>query len=1217
MPEIFEADYFFPCYIWFFIVIITLLHGLNVIGLWSDLSTGECTASVDREVILLAYARTLDKQALARGCLSGLANDLQDFADAIPDTHGLMIHAVWQGLPPIIRCQISLNHASWESFCNVLQELRLDIETVPPLWRDPDPTNTKKKKKARSVSPVQSNVSDSDDEDIDTATIIQQSDYTEIEDLTVPSQPPKASHGEGTDLSCYFWPLYALPVLSSTALSAHDAISSAGMRLGAAYSQGPTKEEGEEANLHCQIQNRIRIQAKFDCSHPCTRHEGWPVRSEGVELLLSLFQFSLVQRGISAISERKLNSMHLKDTPEWTFSNNLHLSKADREFRYRRDQQVLEQARDREIAAQARTARHSSRTIFPEPSAATTSNSTNESHLPETNVSFPSTPTLSTPSDLTPSPETPPTLLPAVFTPRPPQHQPARNPHPTPKNDSSDDDMVPPKTTELFRGNGTAEKAHTWLRTLEGTWKYDADEKEKMYRFEKGLHPGSQAEEWWNGLTAMEKQTWATLMVSFEKKWPKPKTTRRAQDVVIAELANNFLDRSALGKYIKDEDGTNVLSHVAWAEVTRKLLDELPGGDASMMLKSSIRATLPVEFRRLISDTGLDTWEKYLKAVEDISVDLITDEVELHAERHNTIDHDIFMWNAANPNATAAQHQAFFETFANKLALDMGVSNPFQSPSRVSAPVSPQYVVPAARQSQPVATTTRQAYTPNARAYQPTPSTVMNTPRVPWANRTSPDVFAGSTARPTVPNAFTKSLLSTPGSPSAGRSRPTTLSGNPAGDVDLTRRITEQPRMYPSDAAGIQRYTADMAAWAAQNGDPSSADYSMFPFTPGTATQAHETLNGQAVPQREQNVRSMIGNILYPQGQRTPGARIAQIHGTAPYDLFGGFDPDQPLFEEEEGKWRGTRRMRGGAVPNLNSPEKGRGLGRWDVASYDPFVLFNPANTQIHQYSTFHLNTQHPRRYGAALPAAILSLDAADQETVPPFCQRAQLLGPDGAIEVEMEEQMVEAMDVEEAAVEEVEKEERMGEEERWTATELERIARKRAKEQARRLHSWNDELSNPSPSLDWDTYLPAEPTESAAPGGRWSRALEDEDQQFEEEYARISLIQACAPWTETRFAKYLPVEGTSEADSTEDDAPEGSEGGNASSSLDERQKEKLRRQAANWLWNDTIAAAQRANAKCPPLGRNGSFIDKSRRLAASSRSIPAQCALRSSCSRW
>ncbi|KAJ6614394.1 hypothetical protein B0H10DRAFT_1950760 [Mycena sp. CBHHK59/15] len=248
-----EAGHFFPCYIWFFMVIITRLHGpdgLNVIGLWSDLSTRE------------SYARTLDKRALARGHLSSLANDLQDFADAIPDTHGLMIRTVWQAgstsnypasnftksrfmgiilqFPPLLPLpwhrhtlpgHIPYHIGTTPSKSGLVVKLNCHM---PELFRGcgPDPTNTKKKKKARSVSPVQSNVSDSDDEDIDTASIIQQSDGTELEDLTVPSQPLKASHGEGTDLSRYFWPRYALPMLSSTALSTHDAISSAGMRLG-------------------------------------------------------------------------------------------------------------------------------------------------------------------------------------------------------------------------------------------------------------------------------------------------------------------------------------------------------------------------------------------------------------------------------------------------------------------------------------------------------------------------------------------------------------------------------------------------------------------------------------------------------------------------------------------------------------------------------------------------------------------------------------------------------------------------------------------------------------------------------------------------------------------------------------------------------------------------------------------------------------------------
>ncbi|KAJ7448822.1 hypothetical protein B0H11DRAFT_2332814, partial [Mycena galericulata] len=251
------------------------------------------------------------------------------------------------------------------------------------------------------------------------------------------------------------------------------------------------------------------------------------------------------------------------------------------------------------------------------------------------------------PSDLTPSPETPPTLLPAFFTPRAPRHTPSPNPPFPPKIDVSDDDMAPTKTTELFRGNGTAEKAHTWLRTLEQTWKWDADDKEKMYRFEKGLHPGGQAEDWWSKLTAVEKQTWAALMVAFEKKWAKPTAARRAQDAVITELTSNYLDRDTLGKYVNDEDGVPVLSHIAWAEVTRGLLGELPSGDAGMMLKSSIRATLPVEFRHLIIDTGLDTWEKYLKAVEDVSVDRINDAVEERTSRETKMDTDIFAWHRA------------------------------------------------------------------------------------------------------------------------------------------------------------------------------------------------------------------------------------------------------------------------------------------------------------------------------------------------------------------------------------------------------------------------------------------------------------------------------------------------------------------------------------------------------------------------------------------
>ncbi|KAJ6506517.1 hypothetical protein C8R45DRAFT_791155, partial [Mycena sanguinolenta] len=136
---------------------------------------------------------------------------------------------------------------------------------------------------------------------------------------------------------------------------------------------------------------------------------------------------------------------------------------------------------------------------------------------------------------------------------------------------------------------------------------------------------GGQADEWWEGLKTGEKDTWKNLLAAFEKKWPKPKPTRRATEAIIEELKSNTLDLLALGKYVKDEDGTSVLTHVAWAEGTRKLLSELPNGDDAMLLKSHVRGTLPVASRRLISDASLDTWEKWLRAVEGVPLDAIRD----------------------------------------------------------------------------------------------------------------------------------------------------------------------------------------------------------------------------------------------------------------------------------------------------------------------------------------------------------------------------------------------------------------------------------------------------------------------------------------------------------------------------------------------------------------------------------------------------------------
>ncbi|KAJ7086523.1 hypothetical protein C8R44DRAFT_752552 [Mycena epipterygia] len=263
MPEIFEAGYFFPIYIWFFIFIVTIVYGpngLHVIGLWCDLSAGESKAAATREATLLDYAKTLDKRALARGHLGRWARDLQDLADAIPDTHGLMIHTVGfgegsmpqsdakyppimlRGIPFALLCKIwSMVLVQYQhrvhipyQIGNTPSQSGLVVKItrhMPEIFRgrDPDPSRQKKRGKARSISP-NNYVSDSEDEDMDTTIALDPEIPTE-DDEKEDINCYRESHSTETDFSRYFWPRYALPVLSETAYSAVEAMQLAGMKL--------------------------------------------------------------------------------------------------------------------------------------------------------------------------------------------------------------------------------------------------------------------------------------------------------------------------------------------------------------------------------------------------------------------------------------------------------------------------------------------------------------------------------------------------------------------------------------------------------------------------------------------------------------------------------------------------------------------------------------------------------------------------------------------------------------------------------------------------------------------------------------------------------------------------------------------------------------------------------------------------------------------------
>jgi hypothetical protein len=122
--------------------------------------------------------------------------------------------------------------------------------------------------------------------------------------------------------------------------------------------------------------------------------------------------------------------------------------------------------------------------------------------------------------------------------------------------------------------------------------------------------------------------------------------------------------------------------------------------------------------------------------------------------------------------------------------------------------------------------------------------------------------------------------------------------------------------MYPTDTMGAQRYKTDFETWMSQNGNSASPDYTSFPFTPGTAPPGLKEcyhcglltdpphfgpstcreFGHPQVPIRELNIHSVVGQIIHTPRQRSAG--ISQIDEVL-YNLFGGLDPDQPLYEAQ------------------------------------------------------------------------------------------------------------------------------------------------------------------------------------------------------------------------------------------------------------------------------------------------------------------------------
>ena len=103
--------------------------------------------------------------------------------------------------------------------------------------------------------------------------------------------------------------------------------------------------------------------------------------------------------------------------------------------------------------------------------------------------------------------------------------------------------------------------------------------------FKLNLKAGSVANQWWDGLSSGDNDTWEHLVALFVKRWPtKPPTVKTVEEKQAA-LERTTITEEEVGKRVKVK-GVEEFMHVVWADKVECLAAAIP--DTNGLLISAV-----------------------------------------------------------------------------------------------------------------------------------------------------------------------------------------------------------------------------------------------------------------------------------------------------------------------------------------------------------------------------------------------------------------------------------------------------------------------------------------------------------------------------------------------------------------------------------------------------------------------------------------------------
>jgi hypothetical protein len=251
-------------------------------------------------------------------------------------------------------------------------------------------------------------------------------------------------------------------------------------------------------------------------------------------------------------------------------------------------------------------------------------------------------------------------------------------PPPQPKPTVEIEEMA--ETVTAFQGDVDDENPEDFLRAFFRRMGNNSDET-KLAQFPYYLQADGAADEWFDDLADEEKETWASLVTAFQKRWPRKTQAKKTDEEYEDDIMGRKLKTEDLGKKEKVA-GRDVYTHIAWAD-KMGITVKGAGLEKTTTYLRQVRKDLPVILREKVG-TGHKNWKVFLSDVRDVEIDHIRDSMDRwNKEQANqkAIDHRIRMLEALTRSPTAPLRQQLSTVAISNQPRTAVVGDPFTNAS--------------------------------------------------------------------------------------------------------------------------------------------------------------------------------------------------------------------------------------------------------------------------------------------------------------------------------------------------------------------------------------------------------------------------------------------------------------------------------------------------------------------------------------------------------